>query len=185
MSGNAGPRRGTQNAMRPQKLNFAPHYLWPMVVIAMGVRMAVHGVETVRQQPGRSLRRERLRAMITDGDVEYAACLATLLERDGFDVQVAHDGPETLALVASFRPHAALLDIALPQKSGFETGAAIRATSWGRHMVLVATSHRVSDADKCAALAAGFDCQLTRPIHYEVLTEFLRSAASQVRRDTR
>jgi CheY-like chemotaxis protein len=149
--------------------------------------MSIHidmSADEVRPGPlGRSLPVEpeprRLpRALIADDDPDSAECLAMLIERDGFEVRVAHDGLAALAMAAAFEPEMALIDMVMPECTGLELAALIRAAPWGARMVLIATSGRGSDTDKRAARAAGFDAYLTKPLDYDVLRSLLQRPLS-------
>lgn len=56
------------------------------------------------------------------------------LENEGFEVHVAHTGPEGFALVKLKQPHLLLLDLKLPQMNGEEVLRRIRQTDWGKYL---------------------------------------------------
>lgn len=56
------------------------------------------------------------------------------LVRDGYEVDVAHTGPEGLELVKRKRPHLLLLDLKLPHMNGEEVLRRIRQTDWGAYL---------------------------------------------------
>ena len=117
------------------------------------------------------------RALVADDDPDSAECLALLLERDGFEVRVAHDGRTALAIAAAFHPDVALVDVVMPECSGLDVAARIRSATWGSGIKLIATSGRCAEADKRAALAVGFDAHLTKPLDYDKLRSFVRESA--------
>lgn len=62
-------------------------------------------------------------------------------EADGFDVQMAADGHQGVALVESFRPDIILLDLQMPHMNGAEALSAIRKAPWGKDIpVLILTN---------------------------------------------
>lgn len=70
-------------------------------------------------------------------------------EADGFDVRMAADGQQGVALVESFRPDIILLDLQMPHMGGDEALGKIRATDWGRDIpVLILTNLGEEEAPK-------------------------------------
>ncbi len=70
-------------------------------------------------------------------------------EAAGFDVRLAADGEQGVALVESFRPNIILLDIQMPRKNGAEALAEIRAEAWGRDIpVIILTNMGEEEAPK-------------------------------------
>lgn len=49
----------------------------------------------------------------------------------GHEVATADDGREALALLATQRPHAAIVDIGMPEHDGYEVARAVRNEPWG------------------------------------------------------
>jgi hypothetical protein len=71
--------------------------------------------------------RSTLHILIVDDNVDAAESLARLLTLAGHVVRQAHTAQEALATVAGFRPAIALLDIQLPDMSGYELAGRLRA----------------------------------------------------------
>jgi two-component system nitrate/nitrite response regulator NarL len=66
------------------------------------------------------------RVLIVDDHAEFRALARAMLERGGFEViGEAVDGAETLAAVARARPEVVLLDVQLPDTSGFDVARAL------------------------------------------------------------
>lgn len=64
---------------------------------------------------------ETPRILLVEDDQFLSMLLKNRLEREGgFEVMLARSGDEALKLLAEFRPHLMMLDIILPQKTGFE-----------------------------------------------------------------
>ncbi|WP_051243144.1 hybrid sensor histidine kinase/response regulator [Azohydromonas australica] len=111
------------------------------------------------------------RVMVVDDNPDAAESLALLLELQGHEVRTAHDGPGAVTLAQGFGPEVAIVDIGLPGISGYEVARRIRAQEGGRRMLLVALTGWGQAQDKLAALEAGFDRHLTKPVAPEQLDE--------------
>ena len=106
----------------------------------------------------------KLRIVIVDDNKDAADTCEMLLKLLGHEVQTTHTGRSVPALAETFRPHVLLLDIGLPDISGYEVAKQIRATSWGRNAVLIAITGWGQEEDKRMAFAAGFDHHLAKPV---------------------
>jgi two-component system, sensor histidine kinase len=115
------------------------------------------------------------RVMVADDNTDAADTLATLLELAGHEVRVAHGGRVALAIAQTFRPDVALLDIGMPDLSGYEVAKEIRRESWGAGICLVALTGWGRDGDRQRAMSAGFDRHLTKPIDPGALQALLAS----------
>jgi CheY-like chemotaxis protein len=80
-----------------------------------------------------------------------------------------------LTAASQQRPEVGVLDIGLPDLTGYEVAKRIRREAWGSGMLLIAVTGWGQEADKRAALAAGFDHHLTKPVDPVQLEELLRS----------
>jgi CheY-like chemotaxis protein len=74
----------------------------------------------------------------------------------------------------------ALLDIGMPDLSGYELGRRVRAAPWGERMVLVAVTGWGQDEARARSSAAGFDFHLTKPVEVAELERVLDAAAALV-----
>jgi PAS domain S-box-containing protein len=113
------------------------------------------------------------RVLIADDNKDAADSLGILLEIDGHEVRVAHGGRAALALAQAFRPEVALLDIGMPELSGYEVAEALRREPWGKAIQLIALTGWGQESDRRHSKAAGFDRHLTKPIDMEVLSAVL------------
>jgi two-component system CheB/CheR fusion protein len=113
------------------------------------------------------------RVLIADDNKDAADSLAMLLEIDGHEVRVAHGGRAALALAQAFRPDVVLLDLGMPDLSGYEVAAALRQEPWGRGIRLVALTGWGQDRDRQRSKEAGFDRHLTKPIDPNALSAIL------------
>jgi len=116
----------------------------------------------------------RRRVLIADDNQDAADSLAMLLRMEGHHVAVARDGTQAVAMADSFRPEVALLDIGMPQFSGYEVAQQIRQSPFGQEIILVAITGWGQSSDKARAAAAGFNHHLTKPIEVDALAKVLR-----------
>jgi CheY-like chemotaxis protein len=123
--------------------------------------------------------------MVADDNTDAAEALAMLLELAGHEVRVAHGGRAALAIAQTFRPDVALLDIGMPDLSGYEVAKELRRLSWGAGICLVALTGWGRDDDRQRAMVAGFDRHLTKPIDAGALEALLAKeteASARIRR---
>ena len=71
------------------------------------------------------------RVLVVDDNEDAADSLATLLGVMGYEVRTAYDGPEAITAADEFQPAVALLDIGLPQLSGYDIARHVRELAVG------------------------------------------------------
>jgi CheY-like chemotaxis protein len=121
-----------------------------------------------------------LKILVVDDNRDAAESCAMLLELSGHSVQTAYSGRQALEIGETFRPHALLLDIGLPDLSGYELAQQIRAAPWGQGTILVAVTGWGQEEDRRRAFEAGFDHHLTKPIETEKLESLLCSLSESI-----
>jgi two-component system, OmpR family, response regulator RegX3 len=112
------------------------------------------------------------RVLIVEDEPDLADPLAYLLRREGFDVDVAEDGPTALA---SFQEHGAdivLLDLMLPGMPGTEVCRQIRGASGVPIIMLTAKD---SEVDIVVGLELGADDYVTKPYSARELLARMRA----------
>lgn len=112
------------------------------------------------QKPQRAPLQRRI--LVVDDNVDAANSLAVLLRGMGHEVFVAHEGRAALADLSRIRPDIALLDIAMPDMSGYDLARQIRSRA-GAAMRIVALSGFGLAEDRARALEAGFDQHMVKP----------------------
>ena len=117
------------------------------------------------------------RVLVIDDNNDAAHALRLLLESDGHQVKVAHDGASGLALAREYRPEYLLLDIGLPRLSGYEIAASVRADPALKDTTIVAITGYGQLHDRARTAAVGFDHHLTKPVEFKALQELFRSKA--------
>jgi len=90
--------------------------------------------------------------------------LARRLQRRGFDVVVAVDGIEGIALAEAEAPDAILMDMSLPELDGWEATRRLKDAPSTRAIPVIALTAHAMSGDRDRALAAGCDDYETKPI---------------------
>ena len=116
-----------------------------------------------------------LRILVADDNRDAADTCAAFLGLAGHHIQTAYSGRQALELAESFRPHAVLLDIGLPDWDGYTVARRIRESSWGRRTLLVAVTGWGQTEDRRCAFEAGFDHHLAKPVAPEAIESVLRT----------
>ena len=113
------------------------------------------------------------RVLVVDDSIDAADMLSTWLRLHGYEVAVAHQGTEALALMPAFSPAVALLDLGMPDMSGYELAERVRATPDLRQVTLVAISGWGGEEYETRSRAAGFHHHLTKPVNLTALNQLL------------
>lgn len=101
--------------------------------------------------------------MIVDDSPIMRRLLEYMLQNAGYEVMVANDGPEALALLAQARPDAMFLDIMMPNMDGLQVLEQIRQDNALSDLPVIMLTAKAQDADRNAALRAGANEYLTKP----------------------
>jgi two-component system cell cycle response regulator DivK len=87
------------------------------------------------------------------------------LERAGFEVVVASDGEQGLALAHDQRPDLILMDLSLPVLDGWEATRRLKAAEETRSIPVIALSAHAMPGDREKALEAGCDDYDAKPVN--------------------
>lgn len=95
--------------------------------------------------------------------------LSRRLARQGYDVSLAVDGGEAVAMAATEVPDLVLMDISLPVKDGFQATREIRANpeTWKLPIIALTASAMSGDRERC--LKAGCDDYDIKPVNLKRL----------------
>jgi putative two-component system response regulator len=112
--------------------------------------------------------------LLVDDNLEVAAALTAALEQLRFQVVHALTGTEALACVANSRPDVAMVDMLLPDMSGFEVCERMKRDLSTRHVPVIMMTDIASHDAAIAGLKAGADDLLIHPIDAVLLEARLR-----------
>lgn len=110
---------------------------------------------------------------VIDDNVPAANALAHLLEIKGHVAHVAYSGEEAMAMVMEKVPEVVLLDIGLPDMSGYEVAEKLRTLGFKGSLVAITGYGQQEDRQK--ATAAGFDFHFTKPMAIGNLEAYLHT----------
>jgi PAS domain S-box-containing protein len=134
-------------------------------LVALADDAGVHAAHAAHQAPVRDANEpRRRRILVVDDNHDAAVSTSELLLLHGFDAAIALTGADALGRAASWQPDLVLLDIGLPDISGYEVCRRIRADSSFGKPVLVAHTGWSQDADRQLAAEAGFDLHMAKPV---------------------
>jgi len=122
-----------------------------------------------------------MRILVVDDDAAVRDALRRSLAYNGYEVELANDGAEALAVLAQRRPDAVVLDVMMPRVDGLEACRRLRAA--GDDVPVLVLTARDSVADRVAGLDAGADDYLPKPFALEELLARLRALLRRTRRD--
>jgi DNA-binding response OmpR family regulator len=117
------------------------------------------------------------RILVVEDDTSLARLLCDNLAFEGFDVEHAADGAETLQKAAQFGPALVLLDLMLPNLDGFEVCRTLTAR-FPQLRIIILTA-RTQKEDKLRGLQIGADDYVTKPF---ALDELLARVHAVLRR---
>ncbi len=134
----------------------------------------------ITDQKRPQLRVDPLRLLIVDDNQDEADSLAMLLGYRGYHIDVAYTAGEALAMAPRCRAEVLLLDLGLPEMSGYELATLLKDQL--DHPVLIATTGFADDAYRRKALEVGFEHHFVKPVSVARLRQVLESVLTARRR---
>jgi DNA-binding response OmpR family regulator len=101
--------------------------------------------------------------LVVDDDAKIVRLVRTYLERDGFSVVTAADGPAALDAIETHAPALVVLDLMLPELDGRAVIRAVRRDEEAGRTPILILSARSSTIDRIAGLEDGADDYLPKP----------------------
>jgi DNA-binding response OmpR family regulator len=101
--------------------------------------------------------------LVVDDDAKIVRLVRTYLERDGFSVVTASDGPAALQAIETYQPALVVLDLMLPELDGRAVIRAVRRDEEAAATPILMLSARGSTVDRIAGLEDGADDYLPKP----------------------
>jgi two-component system response regulator RegX3 len=112
------------------------------------------------------------RVLVVEDEESFSDALSYMLQREGFEVSVAANGPDALSSFARTGADIVLLDLMLPGLSGTEVCRALRQKS---NVPIIMVTARDSEVDKVVGLELGADDYVTKPFSSRELVARIRA----------
>jgi len=120
------------------------------------------------------------RILVVDDERSITDLVAMALRYEGLETAVAHTGRDALELVTSFRPNLLVLDIMLPDLTGFEVLERIGRDLAGYRVPVLFLTARDTLDDKLRGFTLGGDDYMTKPFSIEELIVRVRAILRRV-----
>ncbi len=117
--------------------------------------------------------------VVIEDEASIASAVAARLRSEGFDVEVAFDGPSGVDLCERIHPDLVVLDLMLPGLDGLEV---CRRIQHDRPLPVLMLTARDSETDMVVGLAVGADDYLTKPFSARELVARVHALLRRVER---
>ncbi|MHB8511364.1 MAG: GGDEF domain-containing response regulator [Actinomycetota bacterium] len=120
------------------------------------------------------------KVLVADDDADIRRFVEISLNREGYEVIIASDGEEALALAVEQKPSLVLLDVEMPNLDGFSVCRAMRADFRTATIPVIMLTARSLGADKVVGLTAGADDYMIKPFDPVELIARVKSTLRRV-----
>ena len=114
--------------------------------------------------------------LVVDDEPDNLELVAIFLEFKGAHVKTASNGQAALDALKTFKPDLIVLDLSMPQMSGWDVHAALQADPETKDIWTIALTAHAMVTDRMKVQAAGFNGYLTKPINLPTLLDDLEHA---------
>lgn len=115
------------------------------------------------------------RKILTCDDEKHIVRLIQVnLERQGYEVITAFNGAECLEKVKEDRPDLIVLDVMMPEMTGFEVLDTLKKDPETENIPVIMLTARAQDSDVLRGWQSGVECYLTKPFNPMELIAFVK-----------
>lgn len=104
--------------------------------------------------------------LVVEDDAINRAMIAQRLEWEGYEVIVAGDGAQAVALAMTQRPSLVLMDMGLPVLNGWQATHRLKSTTTTRTIPVIALTAYALSEDRQKCLQVGCDDYETKPVDF-------------------
>ncbi|HEY6517285.1 MAG TPA: hybrid sensor histidine kinase/response regulator [Steroidobacteraceae bacterium] len=132
-----------------------------------------------KELPERRQTLEGLSILVVDDELEARTVVAEMLQLEGAAVTVTDSAPSALRQLQAQGSHFDIVvtDIGMPMEDGYSLVRKLRSSQEGRRMLAIAVTGYVSRSDVAAALDAGFDLHVPKPVDFDTFVPLVRRLA--------
>ncbi len=123
--------------------------------------------------------------LIVDDDLDTLRLVGLMLQRNGYEILAASNGPNALIQAETHCPDLILLDIMMPVMDGYEVTRKIRSNPTTSDIPILMLSAKTQLDDKVAGFEAGADDYLTKPTQQTELLTHVKALLARSARTTR
>ena len=113
------------------------------------------------------------RILVVDDNVDAAESLMAVLHELGHDVRMVTEGKQVMDVARGFQPEAVLLDISLPDISGYDLAAELRRSPAFERVCLVALTGYAQEEHRRRSREVGFDYHCVKPLDLTTLDRII------------
>ena len=101
--------------------------------------------------------------LVVDDEPNIVRSLTYVLNKEGYDVSTAEDGVQAMTMIRGSKPNLMILDVMMPNKSGYEVCQEVKSDAELRDIHVVMLTAKGRDSDREIELAQGADEYITKP----------------------
>ncbi|HEX3845289.1 MAG TPA: ATP-binding protein [Steroidobacteraceae bacterium] len=134
---------------------------------------------TEHEFPERRQTLEGLSILVVDDELEARTVVAEMLRLEGASVMVTDSAPSALRQLQARDAHFDIIvtDIGMPVEDGYSLVRKLRSSQAGRRMLAIAVTGYASRNDVAAALDAGFDLHVPKPVDFDTFVPLVKRLA--------
>jgi len=115
------------------------------------------------------------RILVVDDEKIITTMLQDILEANGYEVMVAHDGQDGLNKARAERPDLIILDVMMPKLDGFKVARLLKFDRNFQHIPIIMLTAKAGEQDALVSKTSGADLYLLKPVEPKQLLEKITS----------
>lgn len=122
------------------------------------------------------------KVLLIDDDVDTLRLVGLMLQRQGYQILAASNGPQALVIAEKELPDLILLDVMMPEMDGYEVARRLRANPKTNHIPIIMFTAKNQTEDKLVGFEAGADDYITKPTQPRELFAHMRAVLSRAQK---